>query len=118
MVEILGLERRRRWSLADKERIVAETLAPGASVSRVARRYELHPSQVFCWRRQLCAKGTGSAEAHGFLPVFVEPIEASASMPSSTVSVEISLSNGTGLSVPCSISPSRLSGIAGVLSKL
>jgi hypothetical protein len=28
------------------------------------------------------------------------------------------LSNGTGLSVPCSISPSRLAGIAGVLSKL
>ena len=118
MVEVLGLERRRRWSLADKERIVAESLAPGASVSRVARRYELHPSQVFCWRRQLCAREAGSDGAHGFLPVSVEPAEAPVSMPSTSVSVEISLSNGTGLSVPCSISPSRLAGIAGVLSKL
>ena len=52
-VEVLGgLERRRRWSRDDKARIVAETLAPGAKVTEVARRNGVAASVVFTWRRQ------------------------------------------------------------------
>lgn len=52
-VEVLGgLERRRRWSLDDKVRIVEETLAPGAKVTEVARRNGVAASVVFTWRRQ------------------------------------------------------------------
>jgi len=41
-IEILtGPARRRRWSADDKARILAETLAPGARVSEVARRRHL-----------------------------------------------------------------------------
>jgi transposase len=43
---------RRRWSNAEKRRIVAETHAPGASVSVVARRHDVNANQVFTWRRQ------------------------------------------------------------------
>jgi transposase len=41
--------------LAEKRRIVAETLVPGASVSVVARRHDVNANQVFKWRRELGA---------------------------------------------------------------
>jgi transposase len=49
---ITGTGRRRRWSSEDKSRIVAESLAGGASVSEVARRHGLSPQQLFAWRRE------------------------------------------------------------------
>jgi len=52
-VEVLtGPGRRRRWSAEEKAQIVAETLAPDARVSEVARRWQICPQQVFGWRRQ------------------------------------------------------------------
>jgi transposase len=51
-VEVLsGPARRRRWSAAEKARIVAETLVAGVTVSEVARRWQLRSQQVFTWRR-------------------------------------------------------------------
>ena len=51
-IELLtGPARRRRWSEAEKARIVAETLVPGAVVSATARRWQVCPQQVFGWRR-------------------------------------------------------------------
>ena len=46
-----GVGRRRRWSEEDKGRIVAESFAPGAKVSEVARRYEITPQHLFAWRK-------------------------------------------------------------------
>ena len=43
--------RRRRWSTEDKLVIVRESFVPGASVSRVARRYAIAPNLLFTWRR-------------------------------------------------------------------
>ena len=57
---------RRRWSEAEKRRIVAESYQPGVSVSVVARRNDVNANLVFNWRRQF-------REAGGFVPVFVEP---------------------------------------------
>lgn len=42
---------RRRWSDEFKAQVVAEALEPGASVSAIARRIGIHPSQLFAWRR-------------------------------------------------------------------
>ena len=53
-VEVLtGPGRRRRWSADEKARIVAETLAPGARVSEVARWWQICSQQVFGWRRAM-----------------------------------------------------------------
>ena len=58
---------RRRWSEAEKRRIVAESYQPGVSVSvAVARRNDVNANLVFNWRRQY-------REAGGFVPVVVEP---------------------------------------------
>jgi Transposase len=50
-IEVLGTERRRRWSPQDKLQIVEETMQPGVTVTEVARRHGLAPSVVFTWRR-------------------------------------------------------------------
>ena len=42
-------ERRRRWSWQEKTQIVAESLAPGAVASAIARRYGLHRNQLYAW---------------------------------------------------------------------
>jgi transposase len=52
MTVLSGPERRRRWTLAEKERIVGESLAPEANVSEVARRHDIHPNLLHVWRRQ------------------------------------------------------------------
>jgi transposase len=52
---IASVERRRRWRAAEKERLVAASLQPGAVVSALAREAGIHPSQLYGWRRQLCA---------------------------------------------------------------
>ena len=53
---ITSVQRRRRWGAAEKERLVAASLEPGASVSAVAREAGIHPSQLYGWRRQLCLR--------------------------------------------------------------
>lgn len=46
-------EPRRRWrTVEEKRRIVEEAMAPGASVSKVARLHGVNANQVFGWRRQ------------------------------------------------------------------
>jgi transposase len=51
-VEVLnGIQRRRRWSAEQKKAMVLETEQPGMNVSVVARKYEVHPNQLFRWRR-------------------------------------------------------------------
>jgi len=62
-VELLtGPGRRRRWSAEEKARIVAESLMPGVRVSEVARRWQLHPQQLFGWRHQARLDETTSDE--------------------------------------------------------
>ena len=66
---ITGVGRRRRWTDEEKAWIVAESLDPATTTSAVARRYGLHPSQLFVWRQQLAAPAV--RQAPGFVPVVV-----------------------------------------------
>jgi transposase len=68
-----GAGRRRRWQAEQKERIVAETYAPGESVSAVARRHGLRPQQLFGWRRDVRQRAAAGGAKHGlaFAPVVV-----------------------------------------------
>jgi transposase len=51
---ITSVQRRRRWPVSDKERIVAASLEAGANASEVARAAGIHSSQLYRWRRELC----------------------------------------------------------------
>ena len=69
-LEVLtGVGGRRRWSSDDKARIVEETLAPGATVSEVARRHDIRPQQLFGWRREM---RVAPEPAVSFVPALVE----------------------------------------------
>ena len=51
-MEILtGVDRRRRWSVEDKLKIVRLAFSPGCSIASVARRHDVCRSQVYQWRR-------------------------------------------------------------------
>jgi len=50
--------RRRRWSAAEKLRIVEETLYDGDSVSAVARRNGVAPNLLYRWRRLMVEGGS------------------------------------------------------------
>ena len=55
-----GRRTNKRWPEALKREIVAASFAPGASVSVVARHYDVNVNQVFSWRRRY---GHGSTAA-------------------------------------------------------
>lgn len=61
---ITSVQRRRRWTTAEKVRIVGETHLPDQSVSLVARRYGISANQLFTWRR-LMARGAFTAAGAG-----------------------------------------------------
>ena len=50
---VTSVRQRRRWSRAEKERILAAAMAPGAVASAVAREAGIQASQLFRWRQQL-----------------------------------------------------------------
>src|SRR5437879_10974629 len=78
-----GVGRRRRWSDEERGRIVAESFAPGAVVSEVARRHEISPQHLFSWRK--AARNGRLAlpadEAAMFVPVMMAAQKPPATRP-------------------------------------
>jgi transposase len=54
-------EWRRRWSLEEKQAIVAESLTPHASMMAIARKHGIGTGQLYGWRHQLLDNRTGGA---------------------------------------------------------
>ena len=70
---ITGAGGRRRWSVAEKERIIAEAIAPGAVVSEVARRHGMSPQHLFTWLREARrAAGQDGPTPPLFVPAVIE----------------------------------------------
>lgn len=100
--EILGLERRRRWSDEEKLGIVLEVGVGGATVTQVAQRHEVTRQQIYAWRHELKKKGLLSPLPEAiFLPVELgerqELAKAPAPvdpMPPSPAPIELQLANG------------------------
>jgi transposase len=94
---ITSVERRRRWSRAEKERIVAASTEPGAVVSAVARAAGIHASQLYRWRQELCGR---TRAAPGFAAVTIAPEPGVAASPvMMTSSGVIDLLTGAGLRI-------------------
>ena len=104
MTVITGVERRRRWSVAEKQRLVEEASRSGGSVSAVAQRHGVCRSLLFTWRRQYREGALGVGEPPRFVPVAVT---AEAALPPSGCGladrpmglIEIELPNGCRLRV-------------------
>ena len=82
--------KRRRWPEAVKRELVAALSEPGASVSIVARRYDVNANQLFKWRRQFGVASNGTpVEPVRMLPVEITP----ASMPSARLEWRVRLAS-------------------------
>ena len=98
--------RNKRWPEALKREIVAATRVPGASVSKVARQYDVNANQVFMWRRRYRDAGEQPAlqsppSTPALVPVTIppdpeEPSVAPAALPAETAleMIEIELPEG------------------------
>jgi transposase len=71
-LEVVETGRRRRWTDEAKIGLVGEILEPGASVSSVARRHGIAPTQIYEWRRKFCLQAARPA-AGAFAAVVVTP---------------------------------------------
>jgi transposase len=92
---ITSVERRRRWSTAEKERLVAASLETGASVSVVAREAGIQPSQLYGWRRQLLRR---SPPAASFAAVRIAAEPAPAGLLAAGV-IEVEFANGSRMRI-------------------
>ena len=100
-IEVLtGPGRRRRGSDEEKARIVAETLQPGATVTAVARRWDVCPQQVWGWRRQ-AREGHLALVGNGRVPPFVPIVPASSLSVSSKGDEAARQTTKSATSTPC-----------------
>jgi transposase len=97
---ITSVQRRRRWSHAEKERIVAAALEPGAVASEVARAAGIHVSQLFRWRQELCGRRRA---ASGFTAVSIVP-ETGVAATASAIEVEFSTGSRMRITGPADAS--------------
>ena len=110
-VEILSVTdtgRRRRWTDAQKVRIVEESFGPRGRLSETARRHDIGRTLLVRWRRQY-RNGVlaGGAAPLRFMPVTLaapepEPVSAASDI------AEITLVNGRRLSIATTIDPAVL----------
>ena len=123
---ITRAERRRRWSPADKLRLVMMTREPGATVAAVAREHGVSESQLYAWRSRLMPGAVGgppvATAAGGFVPIAVVgdrpvssvgPGDGCGPVPAATI--EIELPNGCRLRVHERIAIGMLRKVVAVL---
>ena len=100
--DILGLERRRRWSDEEKLGIALSVGVEGATVTQVAQRHEATRQQLYAWRHELKKKGLLSPLPETvFLPVELSAPAELATHPSAEdqasqrpALIELQLANG------------------------
>jgi transposase len=109
-VEVLtGPGRRRVWDEATKARVVAESYAPGAVVSAVARRWQIAPQQLFTWRREARAAGVEANRGEAaFVPILAEA--SSAAVAAAETGIEVVLA-GALVRVSPGVDPALLSAV-------
>ncbi|MDK8872358.1 transposase [Paracoccus sp. SSJ] len=100
--DILGLDRRRRWSDEEKLEIVLSVGVDGATVTQVAQRHDVTRQQIYAWRHQLKKKGVVSPLPEAlFLPVELDrqtelavPVLIADTAARRPAQVELQLANG------------------------
>jgi len=113
---IVETGRRRRWSDAEKLRIVTESLAGPRLTSATARRHGISPGQLFTWRRDLRVQRSLPPIDHApqMVRVCVEDGPKTSGLSST---IEIILPSGVRLVVAPDVDPAALGRIITVLAK-
>jgi transposase len=113
---ITGPIRRRRWSEEQKRAVVAESFAPGTTVSEVARRADICPGQVYRWRQEL------RTAVAGFASVLIAPPELGlVSAPDDAAcggpAIEVEFAGKTRVRIPSSVSVELAAAVLKALSR-
>jgi transposase len=111
----------RSWPEALKREIVAASFEAGASVSLVARRYDVNANQVFRWR-QMYRDGTTAAWAAGDLAMVPVTVTSSPSIPAAASAggaspIEIELAGGYRIRVDAQVDATALRRVLDVLEQ-
>jgi transposase len=120
-LEVIQTGSRRRWTLEEKLRIVAESMAGPRLVCAVARRRGLSANQLFVWRR-LYREGKlgGEGEMTGFIPAIVSSGPDASAAPMAKVMgsgrIEIVLSEPRRLIVEGDVDAAQVARIAAALT--
>ena len=116
-VDTNSAERRRnkRWPEALKREIVAATSRPGASVSVVARQYDVNANQVFAWRRRFRAAAEVATPA--LVPVTITPESEEKPAPAFSDTIEIEVGGDCRVRVGSSFDGRALTRVLDVLGK-
>jgi len=109
---VTTVQRRRRWSVAEKEQLVAATLEPGAGVSAVARAAGLHASQLYGWRRQLCSR-PAVGPAFAAVRVAAEP---AATALSGSREIDIAFAGGARMRITGVVDPAIVTAAVAALA--
>ncbi len=120
-LEVIETGARRRWTLEEKLRIVAESFCGPRLVSAVARRHGLSANQLFVWRRLYREGKLGAAEdGPGFVPAIIapEPATSAASNVARSGRIEIVLSEPRRLIVESAVDVEALERIAAALKRI
>jgi transposase len=113
---ITSVQRRRHWSRAEKERIVAAAMEPGAVASEVARAAGIHTSQLFRWRQQLCER-TQIPAVFDAVAVTPEPEAVSPASPEKAGVIVIEFAGGGRMRISGSVDASTVSALMQALAK-
>jgi transposase len=114
---VTSVQRRRRWSREEKERLVAATLEPDAVVSEVARREGVHSSQLFRWRRQLC-RPLAALPDFAAVTVVPEPAAHPTSVsPAQPGMIEIEWAAGTRVRISGAVEAATVSAAVSALAQ-
>ena len=118
-----GPERRRRWTPAEKRRIVEESLAPYASVIEVAGQHDVHPNLLTVWRRQARTGSLGAVKVPRqeseveFAAVSVAPEQPAWTARAGTGgTIEIAFASGVQLRITGAVDPATLTAAVAALS--
>jgi transposase len=121
-LEVIETGARRRWTLEEKLRIVAESSRGPRLVSAVARRHGLSANQLFVWRRLFHeGKLGGRQDMPGFAPAIVSSQASSPMAPVAGAArsgrIEIVLSEPRRLIVESDVDLSSVARLAAMFER-
>ncbi len=112
-------ERRRRWSLEQKQSIVAGSLAPNASLTAIAGKHGIGTGLLYGWRHQLLGGRAGAAAGFAEVDLMVEPrrLAGPIAAPPATLCglIEIVLPGGPSVRVDAPVDEPALRRVLAVL---
>ena len=108
-------ERRRRWSVTEKQAIVAESLEPYVSIAGIARKHGIGTGQLYGWRHQFLADRSGKPAGFARVELLCDPSRNARPAAALSGLIEIVLPGGPTIRVDAQVDEQALRRVLGVL---